>query len=70
LSKGERHFSENRALAAGGPAAGDFLLCGQKKVTKEKPPRLAGPAGFPALLAISGGCATRAMTRHESMPWA
>gem|GEM_PF-2995776 len=56
-------FDFKSNFAGGGPAASDFLLCGQKKVTKEKPPRLAGPSGFPALLAKPGGSATRPRKR-------
>ena len=36
-----------------------------KKAVKENTPRFAAPAGFPALLAWSGGCGTRA-TRSNS----
>ena len=38
-----------------------FLLCGQKKVAKEKatPGSAPGCARFPALLGWRGGCATR-----------
>ena len=53
-------------VAGGSPAAGVFLLFGQKKVTKEK----AAPAnrrwrGAPALLGMDGGCGTR--VRHPRM---
>jgi len=53
-------------IAGGSPAAGNFLLPGHKKVTKEK----AAPAnrrwrGVPALLGMDGGCGTR--VRHQRM---
>jgi len=50
------------AAAGGCPAASHFLLLAQKKVTKEKGTRVrrfALRANFPALLDLSGGCATR-----------
>jgi hypothetical protein len=36
-----------------------------RKVTKRNRPRFAAPAGFPALLGCSGGCATR-MIRYAA----
>jgi hypothetical protein len=51
------------SLAEGSALAGRayFLLCGQKKVAKEKatPGSAPGCARSPALLAVGGGCGTR-----------
>ena len=53
-------FSD-QALGSAPDARAYFLLCGQKKVAKEKatPGSAPGCARSPALLAVGGGCGTR-----------
>jgi hypothetical protein len=41
-------------FAGGSPAAGYFLLCGQKKVTKEKAALLRRPCGLPCVARPAG----------------